>query len=72
MTYEEIIEVARDAGLCYQSGRHADWIDAGPGGHELELFVNLIEAKILTLQKAKYFQMGYEAGVYDVQKQKAS
>lgn len=72
MKYEEIIEVARDAGLCYSSGRFDDWIDAGPGGYELEVFVKLLEEKILTNQKAKYYQMGYEAGVRDVQKQKAS
>lgn len=72
MTYAEIIKVAREAGLCYQSGRHDDWIDAGPGGHELQLFVNLLEAKILTNQKARYYQIGYEAAERDLQKQKAS
>ena len=72
MTYAEIIEVAREAGLCYTSGRFDDWIDAGSGGHELKLFVNLLEEKILTGQKARYYQIGYEAAERDLQKQKAS
>ncbi len=72
MTREEIVQLATDAGLCRQAGRFVDWIDAGPSGYELELFANLVEERILTGQKARYYQIGYEAGVRDLQKQKAS
>ena len=69
MTYEEIVELATQAGLCYPSGKFEDWIDAGPGGHELALFVSLVEEKVLTNQKAKYYQIGYEAGVRDTRQE---
>jgi hypothetical protein len=45
MTQDEIIEMARQVGLCRTQSNFDDWIDAGPSGYELEAFAELIAAK---------------------------
>ena len=40
-----IIEMARQAGLCYQVGIFPDWIDAGPSEEEIIAFANLVADK---------------------------
>ena len=40
-----IIEMAREAGLCYQVGIFPDWIDAGPSEEDIVAFANLVAAK---------------------------
>lgn len=42
---QDIIEMAREAGLCYQVGVFPDWIDAGPSEEEIIAFANLVAAK---------------------------
>jgi alkanesulfonate monooxygenase SsuD/methylene tetrahydromethanopterin reductase-like flavin-dependent oxidoreductase (luciferase family) len=42
---QDIIEMAREAGLCYQVGVFPDWIDAGPSKEEIIAFANLVAAK---------------------------
>jgi hypothetical protein len=43
---QEIIEMAREVGLCRTQSNFNDWIDAGPSGYELEAFAKLIEDKV--------------------------
>jgi len=45
MTQDEIIEMARQVGLCRTQSNFDDWIDAGPSGYELEDFAKLVAAK---------------------------
>jgi len=45
MTQDEIIEMARQVGLCRTQSKFNDWIDAGPSGYELEAFAKLVAAK---------------------------
>jgi hypothetical protein len=42
MTQDEIIEMARQVGLCRTQSNFNDWIDAGPSGYELEEFAKLV------------------------------
>ena len=42
---KDIIEMARQAGLCYQVGIFPDWIDAGPSEEEIVAFANLVATK---------------------------
>ena len=44
MTRDDIIRMAREAGLAYKSGHFDDWIDAGPSGKELMEFAALVAA----------------------------
>jgi hypothetical protein len=46
MTQNEIIEMAREVGLCRTQSNFDDWIDAGPSGLELEDFAKLVEDKV--------------------------
>ena len=39
---QEIIEMAREVGLCRTQSNFEDWIDAGPSGYELEVFAKLV------------------------------
>jgi hypothetical protein len=45
MNGQEIIEMARQVGLCRTQSNFNDWIDAGPSGYELEAFAKLVAAK---------------------------
>jgi len=42
MQRNEIIEMARQVGLCRTQSNFNDWIDAGPSGYELEEFAKLV------------------------------
>lgn len=44
MNQEDVIRMATEAGLCYESNGFVDWIDAGPSLHEMTLFAQLIAA----------------------------
>lgn len=48
MTQDEIIEMAREAGLCYQVGVFPDWIDAGPSKEEIIAFAKLVAKHTLS------------------------
>ena len=39
---QDIIEMARQVGLCRTQSKFDDWIDAGPSGYELEHFARLV------------------------------
>ena len=45
MTQDDVIRLAREAGLCCSSNGFIDWIDAGPSLHEMTLFAKLIAEK---------------------------
>jgi hypothetical protein len=45
MTQDEIIEMARQAGLVSPYRQYKDWIEAGPSGEELMDFAKLVAAK---------------------------
>lgn len=45
MTREDIIQMARDAGLVSTYRKYDDWIDAGPSGEELVAFAQLVMAE---------------------------
>ena len=44
MTQDEIVTMAKEAGLVTPYGKYADWIDAGPSGEELVAFYKLAVA----------------------------
>ena len=45
MTQHEIIEMARQVGLCRTQSNFDDWIDAGPSTLELVEFAKLVAAR---------------------------
>jgi hypothetical protein len=55
MTQDEIIEMAREAGLATTYGGYRDWVEAGPRKYRLVTFAKLVAAKA--------FQNGYEKGI---------
>lgn len=42
MQKQQIIDMAIEAGLCYEQRGYEDWIDAGPAGIELIDFAKLV------------------------------
>ena len=42
MTQDEIVEMAREAGLATTYGRYRDWVEAGPRKHRLVAFAALV------------------------------
>ena len=45
MTQDEIIEMARAAGLATTYGEYRDWVEAGPRKYRLVAFAKLVAAK---------------------------
>ena len=45
MTQDEIVEMAREAGLATTYGGYRDWVEAGPRKHRLVAFAKLVAAK---------------------------
>jgi hypothetical protein len=45
MTQDEIIEMARQAGLATTYGEYRDWVEAGPRKYRLVDFAKLVAAK---------------------------
>ena len=45
MTQDEIIEMARAAGLATTYGEYRDWVEAGPRKYRLVDFAKLVAAK---------------------------
>jgi carbamoylphosphate synthase large subunit len=58
MTRDDIIRMAREAGAMTGTGSVQFRLD-----DHLERFAALVEHAVLTRQKARYYQDGYEAGV---------
>lgn len=66
MTQDEIIEMARQVGLCRTQSNFNDWIDAGPSGYELEEFAKMVAAKereTITYEYWSCIQSDLEHGV---------
>lgn len=42
MQTQQIIEMAIEAGLCYEQRGWKDWIDAGPAGEDIVAFAKLV------------------------------
>lgn len=53
MTQDEIIEIAREIGLCRTQFNFNDWIDAGPSTLELVELAKLVEAKATAKEREK-------------------
>lgn len=53
MNQDEIIEMAREIGLCRTQSNFNDWIDAGPSTLELVELAKLVEAKATAKEREK-------------------
>jgi hypothetical protein len=48
---DEVLKMARQAGLCCESNGFIDWIDAGPSLHEITAFAKLVTAKAVERER---------------------
>jgi hypothetical protein len=62
---KEIVEMARQVGLCRTQSNFDDWIDAGPSGYELEEFAKLVASEAIAKEREACAKLCDSVNNYD-------